>query len=160
MKGLLGDFLLRASAPGQFLKAVMLGAEDITDTPRTFKNGDRVTIVMTSSASMLTGTITDAKGTPVTDAGIIIFSEDKALWRSNALRTRRTSTDPSGGFRVTGLLPGRYYAIAVPRDRIMLPGSSMDAAYYEELTKDATAFVIGENEQRVLELKLVSGSGG
>src|SRR5260221_774471 len=40
MKGILGEFVLRTSAPNQFLKAVMLGAEDITDTPREFKTGE------------------------------------------------------------------------------------------------------------------------
>ena len=70
LKGIMpGELLLRSSAPNQVVKAVMLGAEDITDTPREFKNGDRVTIVMTSRTSIVEGNVTDEKGAPVTDAG-------------------------------------------------------------------------------------------
>jgi hypothetical protein len=160
MNGMLGEYLLRASAPGQFMKAVMLGAQDITDTPREFKNGDRVSIVMTTAASMLSGIVSDAKGAPVTDAGILIFPEEKSSWRGNALRVRRGGTDSTGAFRVIGVLPGRYFAVAVPRERMNGPSASQDAAFFEELSKEATAFVIGENEQRQVDLKIAVGSGG
>ena len=53
IRGLAGDVLLRSSAPNNYLKAVMLGAQDITDEPHEFKSGERVTIVMTSRASTL-----------------------------------------------------------------------------------------------------------
>ena len=87
IKGMMGEFLLRGNAQGQFLKRVMIGAEDITDTPREFKTGDKVTLVMTSRASTIEGNITDAAGKPVTDAALIIFSDDKASWRMNSIRT-------------------------------------------------------------------------
>ena len=160
MKGMMGEFLLRANAPGQFLKAVMIGAEDITDTPREFKNGDRVSIVMTSAASTVEGTVTNAKGEPVTDASLLIFSEDKASWRFNSLRTRRGSVDASGHFRLTGVLPGRYYAIAAARELINVPSTMQDAAFFEALIKEATAFVVGENDQRQVDLKFVASIGG
>ncbi len=160
LKGIMGEYLLRSSGPNQFLKSVMLGAEDITDTPREFKNGDRVTIIMTSRASSLEGTVSDAKGTPVTDAAIFVFSEDKASWRSNSIRTRRSSPDQTGHYRVMGLLPGRYYIVAAPRERLNISMMNQDAAFFEQMAKDATTFVIGEEEQRQVDLKLVTSSGG
>jgi hypothetical protein len=36
----------------------------------------------------------------------------------------------------------------------------MDAAFFEQLAKEATTFVIGEGEQRQIDLKIASGSGG
>jgi protocatechuate 3,4-dioxygenase beta subunit len=160
LKGMMGEFLLRANAPGQTLKAVMLGAQDITDTPREFKNGERVTLVMTSAVSAIEGTVTDAKGAPVTEASLIIFSEDKASWRPNSLRTRRGGVDATGHFRITGLVPGRYHAIAAPRDVINVPTMIQDAAFFEALSKEATTFVVGEGEQRQVDLKLVTSIGG
>src|SRR6185503_3409136 len=136
LKGMMGEFLLRANAPGQFLKAVMLGAEDITDTPREFKNGERVSLVMTSAASTIEGTVTDAKGAPVTEASLIVFGDDKASWRYNSVRTRRGGIDASGHFRLTGVLPGRYYAIAAPREVLNVPPPMQDAAFFEALTKE------------------------
>ena len=160
LKGMMGEFLLRANAPGQFLKAVMLGAEDITDTPRTFKNGERVSVVMTSAASTVEGTVTDAKGAPVTEASLIVFSNDKASWRSNSLRTRRGGIDASGHFRLSGVLPGRYYIIAAPRELINVPSTMQDEAFFDALSKEATPFVVGENEQRQVDLKFVTSLGG
>ena len=159
MKGLLGELLLRASAPNQYLKSVMAGSEDITDKPREFKSNDRVTITLTSRASTVEGNVSDAAGAPTTDAGIILFSEDKAFWRFNSSRVRRSPVDPSGHFRLAGLLPGRYLIVAVVRDRINVPMSN-DPALFEELSKVATALVIGEDEERSVDLKVVVGNPG
>lgn len=159
MKGLLGEFLLRASGPNQYLKSVTVGSEDITDSPREFKANDRVTITLTSRASTLEGNVIDATGAASTDAGIILFSEDKASWRFNSTRTRRSGVDANGHFRVAGLMPGRYFVAAVPRDRLNLP-TSADTAIFEELSKEATSLVLGEDEQRQVDLKVVAGTGG
>jgi hypothetical protein len=109
---------------------------------------------------MLTGVVSDAKGAPVPDAAIIVFPEEKTSWRANALRIRRSGTDQTGAFRVSGLLPGRYFAVALPRERMNSPSGSQDEAFFEQLSKEATSFVIGENEQRQVDLKVSLGSGG
>lgn len=160
MKGMMGEYLLRSSAPMQYLKSVSLNGEDITDTPREFKTGDRVTLVLTSRASTLEGNVTDAKGQPVTDAGVIMFSEDKASWRSNSFRTRRTGVDQTGHYKLGGLMTGRYFIAAVPRERLNVQSLGADTAFFEELSKDATAVVVGEDETRQVDLKVVTGSGG
>jgi protocatechuate 3,4-dioxygenase beta subunit len=157
MKGMAGEVLLRAGAPGQYLKSVTVSGTDVTDTPYEYKNGDRVTIVLTSRASQLEGNVTDAKGQPVTDVGIILFSQDKESWRSNSIRTRRGSTDPTGHYRMMGLMSGRYYIAALPRER--LNGPAPDAAFFEELAKEATSLVLGEDEQRQVDLKVLGGGG-
>ncbi len=158
MKGLMGEFLLRASGPNQYLKSVTVGSEDITDGPREFKANDRVTITLTSRASTLEGNVIDATGAPATDAGIILFSEDKASWRFNSTRTKRSAVDQNGHFRVSGLMPGRYLVAAVPRDRLNV--TPADTAFFEELSKEATSLVLGEDEQRRVDLKVVAGNGG
>lgn len=160
MNGLMGEFLLRGSAPGQYLKHVMIGAEDITDTPREFKTGDKVTLVMTSRAATVEGHITDAAGKPVTDAALIVFSDDKVSWRMNSTRTRRAIADLNGRYRAMGLLPGRYHIIATTRERLNVPSMNADPAFFEQLAKEATTFVVGEDEQRQVDLKLVPAGGG
>jgi hypothetical protein len=159
MKGLVGEFLLRTSGPNQYLKSVMAGSEDITDKAREFKSNDRITITLTSRASTVEGNVSDAAGAPSTDAGIVLFSEDKASWRFGSLRTKRSPVDPYGHFRIAGLMPGRYLIVAVSRDRINGPMGG-DTALFEELSKVATALVIGEDEERKVDLKVVAGSGG
>ena len=160
MKGFMGEFLIRANAPNYYLKSVSVVGADITDTPREFKNGDRVTIVMTSRASTLEGLVTDDAGKPVTDAGILLFSDDKAAWRTTSIRTRRSAPDGAGRFRMTGLPSGRYFLIALPRERLggLVPGA--DSSLFEAFSKEATTLVLGEEDQRQVDLKLTAGGGG
>jgi protocatechuate 3,4-dioxygenase beta subunit len=160
MKNVFAEVLLRSNAPGQYLKAVTLNGDDITDTPREFKTGDRVTLVMTSRVSTLEGTVTDSKGAPVTDASILVFSEDKTTWRFNSTKVKRSGTDQAGHFRMMGVLPGRYFAIAVPRERMAVSSINQDATFFEQLAKEATTLVVGEDEQRQVDLRLASGNGG
>jgi len=114
---------------------------------------------MTTRPATLEGTVSDLSGKPVTDAGILVFADDKALWRSNATRTRRGSVDPTGKFRIAGLLPGRYYIVAAPRDRLNVSTFNQDATFFDALVKEATTFVVGEDEQRQVDLKMTSGGG-
>src|SRR5262249_1984608 len=100
MKGFMGEYLIRASAGNQYVKAVQLNGQDITDTPHEFKNGDKVTIVMTSRASTIEGTVSDEKGEPANTGALLLFSEDKSGWRTNSLHTRRTGVDITGHFRM------------------------------------------------------------
>jgi hypothetical protein len=162
IKGLLGEFMLRPAfqiAPNHYLKSVTVGNEDITDKPREFKSNDRVTITLTSRASTVEGNVTDVAGAPSTEAGVILFSEDKAGWRFNSSRVKRSPVDPSGHFRLAGLLPGRYLIVAIPRERLSMQIGN-DTAIFEELSKVATALVIGEDEERKVDLKIVPGSAG
>ena len=160
MKNVFSEVLLRTNAPGQYLKAVTLNGDDITDTPREFKTGDRVTLVMTSRVSTLEGTVTDAKGAPVTDAGILVFSEDKSTWRFNSTKVKRSSVDQAGHFRLIGVLPGRYFAIALPRERLAISSINQDTAFFEQLSKEATTLVVGEDEQRQIDLRIAAAGGG
>jgi hypothetical protein len=159
MKNLFGDLLLRSSGPGMYLKSVTAGGQDVTDTPHQFRNGEQVTIVMATRASMLEGTVSDAAGKPSLEAAILVFSEEKQGWRPNATRTRRSGVDPTGKYHIMGLLPGRYFIVAVPRERLNTPPSMQDAAFFEQLAKEATPFVIGEDEQRQVDLKIAAGGG-
>jgi hypothetical protein len=154
LNGLQGEDLLRANGGGQFLKSVTLGGEDVTDTPHEFKPGDKVTVTMTSRASTLEGAVTDEKGEATSNAGIVLFSDDKAAWRTNSIRFRRTGADATGHYRIPGLPPGRYMVIAVSRENLV--GQQFDAAYIELLSKSATSLVIGEDDQRQVDLKVVT----
>jgi hypothetical protein len=161
MKGLMGEFLLRANGQGQFLKAVQLNGTDITDTPHEFKAGESVTIVMTTQASTVEGNVTDDKGEPVNTASLLLFSDDKTLWRTNSIHTRRGGADVTGHFRLTGVLPGQYLMIALPQERAnALNFGSVDPAVFEQFAKEATAVTVGQNEQRQVDLRLAVGSGG
>ena len=156
LKGLMGEYGLRVAVPNQYMKSVTVNGQDITDVPHEFKSSDRVTITVTSRVSTLEGNVTDIGDAQMTDAGIILFADDKSSWRFTSFWTRRTGVEPNGHFRITGLMPGKYYAAAIPRQRLTLQGGPEAAtAFFEQLAKEATSIVIGADEQRTIDLRLL-----
>jgi hypothetical protein len=164
LRRLVGQLVVRSSSgvpTNWMLKAVLLGSQDITDVPTEFRAEDsgRLQVVLTTRASELTGNVTNDKGEPAANCNVVLFSEDKANWFQSSLRVRMTYSGRDGRFSIKGLRSGRYYLIAVPRDRA-LSYQDVDAAALEPLVKDATALVLGDDEQRQVDLKVVTGSGG
>jgi hypothetical protein len=64
-----------------------------------------------------------------------------------------------GRFSIKGLRAGRYYLIALPHER-GITEQDLDAAILGALVREATALVLGDDEQRVVDLKLASKEGG
>jgi Carboxypeptidase regulatory-like domain len=159
LRRLAGEVMVRPNGgvPNNWmLKAVLLGNRDITDVPTEFRAEDsgRLQVVLTTRASELTGNVTNDKGEPAANCNVVLFSEDKANWFQSSLRFRMTYSGRDGRFSIKGLRSGRYYLIAVPRERA-LSYQGVDAAALEPLVKDATALVLGEDEQRQVDLKVV-----
>jgi hypothetical protein len=160
---LAGQILLRPNGRvmnNWFLKAVLLGTQDITDVPTEFREEDstRLQVVLTTRASELTGTITNDKGEPVANCNVVLFGEDKAGWFPWSIRFRTVRPDRDGRFSIKGLRSGRYYLIALPPER-SFNAQAVDAATLEPLVKEATALVLGEEEQRRVDLKVVAKGG-
>ena len=148
--------MLRTGIQNEYMKSVTVNGEDVTDVGREFKASDRVTITMTSVVATIEGNVTDTRDVQLPEAGVILFSEDKASWRINSIWTKRTGFDQKGHFRITGLMPGRYYVAALPRQRLDLSrGGDADVSFFEQLAKEATLVVVGADEQRSVDLRLL-----
>jgi hypothetical protein len=163
LRRLAGQILLRPNGRvmnNWFLKAVLLGTQDITDVPTEFREEDstRLQVVLTTRASELTGTITNDKGEPVTNCSVVLFAEDKTSWFPLSIKFRMTRPERDGRFSIKGLRSGRYYVIALPPER-SINAQAMDAATLEPLVKEATALVLGEEDQRQMDLKVVAKGG-
>jgi len=146
-------YLVRATVPGFVLKSVVLNGTDITDTPHRFANGDRVTVLLTSHTSTVDGTVVDDGDAAVSDCEVLVFSDDPARWIGSATTLNRTACDGKGRFRLTQMLPGRYLVVAAPRGR--LPAVGLSGTLLEELSRRATAFAVGEDETRTVELRVI-----
>ena len=151
-----GSHLIRLAGlpPGFAMKAVMLGATDVTDTPVELKpaHSRQLQIVVTSRASTLEGIVTDDRGEPASELTVLAIPEDKASWKVGSLRMRMTGA-MKGKFELKGLLAGRYHVVALPRGRLYLnPDTEPEA--FEALIKEATTVVIGEDEKRTVDLRV------
>ena len=157
LKALQSPVLIRTfRTPGGYsLKAVLLNGADVTDTGVVFKSGEPVTglqVVLSATSSSVTGGVTDDHGKPVLDYAAIVFSEDPAKWGFMSRHVTMARPDQQGAFQAKNLPPGRYMAVAV---EAVEEGEETDPEFLERLRSVATAFSLGEGEQRSVALKIV-----
>jgi hypothetical protein len=154
LKDLFGPTLVRVDGAGNWhVKAVLYRGQDVTDEPVEFQaGGGALEIVLTERAAALTGSVTTGAGSAA-DAGVIVISDDPALWHTRFSTTRSEYTDAAGRFRAAGLRAGRYLAVAVPRSEAFLGDAT--PAYFELLARAATSIVIAEGETKSVSLRVV-----
>ncbi len=73
-------------------------------------------IVVSTQPTGIAGTVTLPTGATAADYAVIVFPEDEALWEwsiGRQPRSRVVRPALGGTFRITGLRPGSYYAMAV-----------------------------------------------
>ena len=140
---------------GWVVKAVTLAGTDITDVPTVFKqeHDGQLQVVLSSKASTLEGTVRGEGTSPPGEATVYVFGEDRSGWRMASPRTHKSDAGENGKFSVGGLAAGRYYAIAVAREGFR-PAANPGESFFDLLSKEATPFVIGDDERRTLELRL------
>jgi hypothetical protein len=151
-----GPHLVRVGLPsGWTVRAVLLRGQDITDVPTAFRaeESDQLQIVISSRVSTLEGAVRAEGTSPPGEATVYVFGEDRGAWRMSSPRTHKSDAGDDGKFSVSGLAAGRYYAIAVAREGFR-PVANPGEAFFELLSREATPFVIGDDERRTLELRL------
>lgn len=151
-----GSHLFRpqGSPRGWVLKSVMLNGRDITDTPVELRPGQTLTglsVVFTDRLTEVSGTITDDRGTPITEYTVLAFSQDEALWRAQSRQIMTTRPDQNGKYQLRGLPPGRYYVVAVdPAEQ----GEWFEPAYLTAHVSGATSVLLAEGDVKVQDFKL------
>ena len=152
--GFQGPRLLRATLPaGWWLKSVMRGETDITDTPLEPAHGDTVRdlqFVIDDKPAEVSGTVTNAAGAAVSDYTVVVFAADPARWTAHSRHIRSDRPDHTGTFRVQGLPPGDYLVAAV---EFVEDGQWLDPAFLEALRRQATKVTV--DPQRPASVQLV-----
>ncbi len=160
--GIAGPWLFRPRQlpAGYMLKSVSLGGRDITDTPLEVKGSEDINglrVVITNRLTKLTGTVSNAKGQPVTDYTVVVFPEDATRWKRRSRFLDTAFADQRGEFTIEELPPGRYLAVALEYVDQM---QSQNPVFLEALRPLATKVVLGEGETKILELKLTKPEAG
>ena len=135
---------------GWTLARVVLQGRDITDVPYDFQSGDvdGIEVVLTKRVGGITGTALDGDK-PADPVAVVVFGADGDSWPYLS-RTLRAVQPQSGAFTVRGLLPGRYFAVAV---RPGTPRSSEEAL--RALRSLATPVVVSEGADAAIKLSIV-----
>ena len=152
-----GALVVRVSSlpRGWVVKAVTLGGSDITDVPTVFtrQHDGQLQIVLSSKPSTIEGEVKSDQPGRTPEATVYVFSEDRASWNISSPRTVSSDVGENGRFSVSGLIGGRYLAVAIAREGFRRPPSP-GVAFFELLSKAATPFVIGDDERRTVDLTL------
>jgi hypothetical protein len=160
LKELTDPRLIRILNPpkGYWLTSVTFDGADITDTPTEFTPGTtgRLTITLTRRVSELSGKVVDTAGRPTSEAVAVAFDTDRSRWSILASTTRHGTVGNDGEFRLEGLKGGSYFVIAIPTTSRRLLSADQGAAVWQSLADQATLVTIGDNERKVLDLKVVS----
>ena len=105
-------------------------------------------VILAANATELLGTVRDAKGQPTT-ATVVIFPADQAV-TSDPGRRLHVVRAQDGGFNLTGLPPGKYWAAVGDAD--MVPGRPVDRARLAPLVIRGVAFELKAGEHRSVQI--------
>jgi hypothetical protein len=111
-----------------------------------------VELVATQKITELSGQVSDGRNQPVTDASVVVFSEDKDRWTTGSRYLRLSRPDTNGKYTIR-LTPAQNYRVVVVRG--LEDGQFSDPEFLSRALEYATPFDIGEGEAKVVNVKLV-----
>jgi len=154
LAGISGPRRLRVvrTPAGWMVKAIFVNGIDVTDTPLPFGTRDQslsdVDVVLTNRITQVSGTVTDARGDPATDAMVVAFSTDRDRWYPES-RFFDAARIADGKFTLRGLPSGDYFVVAIDE------GSDwQEAALLDLLTTRATRVTLSDGQQTAVNLKV------
>jgi hypothetical protein len=152
---LAGSWVIRADLQSAdwSLKRIMLDGKDVTDTPLEFKGKDvdGLEVVLTSRSASLGGAVADASGRPTGRYTVLVFAVDPARWAFPSRFIAIGRPNQNGRFKITGLPPEDYLAVAVPA----LQGTEwQDPEFLESLRSFAQTVTLGEGDAKTLDLRM------
>ena len=152
-----GQYIVRPyEIGGWFVQSVTLGGKDITDRTIDLQaDATSLVVTYTDRPSIVSGTVTDARGDVSPTAIVLAFPTDRRRWSGYGASPRHLAsalTTRAGVYTFDHLPPGDYNVIAID------PGEAdgwKDPARLEALASDATRLTIAVNDPpRTLDLHL------
>jgi protocatechuate 3,4-dioxygenase beta subunit len=152
--GLAGSRTLGVMPPSPWtLKRITRGTTDITDAPIDFSGDvDDLTIILTQRATEVSGSVGDSRGAASPDYVAVWFADDRARWGPQTRFIKTARPDQEGRYRIRGLPPGRYLAVAVD---YLEPGEELDPERLEQFRRGAVTVDLREAETRTVDLKVL-----
>jgi len=136
------------TAVGWSIRAVRYRGVDVTDSGIDFKPNEDIAdveIEITNRVTDLSGLVTNSRGAPVKDYSIAVFPQDRDKWTPGSRYFRSGRPDQDGRFKLTSLVPGEYYVIALD---YMDPSEWTEPEFLERIRTKATRLSIGEGVKR------------
>jgi hypothetical protein len=142
---------------GAFLKAVRYNGVDVTDATLEVKPNENVVgieVEVSGHPAIVTGILEGKRDVLPRNQTVIVFSRDERRWGAISRYVNSGEIAADGGFTVSGLPPGEYYAIAIDTPAY---GRTADPEFLSRLRSSAVSFALEEGQTRVVRLRLARG---
>ena len=152
-----GSHFIRSAGAsrGFILKVVTINGRDVTDTPLDFSTDiDNLRIRLTNRLTTVSGSVSTDRNAVALDATVILFADDENKWEPHSRFIETARPDQHGHFKIRGLPPGKYVAIAID---YLEPGDERDPDLLAGWRRKGAPLTLSEGETQTLDLKL-SGS--
>jgi len=151
-----GEHLIRLQGQlrGWVLKSVLANGRETIDTPLDVRSGrsiDNVTVLFTDRLTEVNGTVTDDRGTPITDYTVLAFPVEASLWRPMARQIMTARPDQNGKYQIRGLPPGDYYIATVDPAQ---QGEWFEPAFLDQHRAGAVGLSLGEGDVKTRDFKV------
>ena len=160
-RGVFGPNFLTAQArnPEWFVKSISYQGQDLTDSAFDFGSTETfrdIEVVVSAAAAGLRGRVTDDRAFAVRNSAVAIFPTDRSKWTLRSRWMRTAASNQEGMFRITGLVPGEYWVVAVDRlDGSNVAGDLQSPEALDALATRAMRITLGEGQSRDVTLRLV-----
>jgi hypothetical protein len=135
------------------VKSVHVHGVDVTDTPIDFSTDvDGIEVLFTREQTDLSGLVRADRGTTVTGATVLVFSDDAAKWGPQTRFVRAAQPDQHGRYQIRGLPAGDYVAVALED---LEPGEEGDPELLQQLRTRGERVRLTDGQRRTLNLTVV-----
>ena len=149
---------LAGQAPGWSIRAVRYRGQDITDSGFEFRANENITdleVELTNRETNLSGLVTNDRGATVKDYSVVVFPHDREKWTAGMRYLKTGRPDQDGKFKVSGLPPGDYYAVALD---YVDSSEWTEPDYLDRIRSKATDVSLNEGETKSVDLRLKTES--
>ncbi|HXT68830.1 MAG TPA: hypothetical protein VN700_03700 [Vicinamibacterales bacterium] len=105
-------------------------------------------LTFTDRSTAISGAVRMADGTEPAAVTVLAFPQNRLMWGWSSSRTKVAKLGPDFRYVVRDLPPGRYLVAAVTG----YTAKQNTAEYWEKLSTTAVAVVLGDGDQRVVDL--------
>jgi uncharacterized protein (DUF2141 family) len=140
---------LRTPIGRWWLTSIVIGGREALDAPLDLRqSADDVVVTLSDRASALSGIVRDARGDPVGDAWVVVFTTHPGAWFQNSRRVAAVKTGADGRYSIRNLPAGEYH-LATVFD--LEQGEWFDSVLLRELAAGAVRIAIADNEQKAVD---------
>lgn len=140
--------------PNSYVKSVKAGQQEVIDSGLDLTNGAApgdLEVTLSNKAASVSGAVVDERQQRAVGTTVLLIPV--GAHRGQFRYTRRTATDQSGAFSVTGVIPGEYLAFAVDG---MEEGSWEDPEFLQRYESKGVKLKLGEAASENVQLTLLA----